>query len=112
MNDIITAENITSRKEVLDAGYKAWRETANGRIIFQLAYSRALLLRTKGMRRYSIKGILEAIRFDRAADYGSDEGYRINNNRSSRLARDLMDNDSRLVGFFETRTLSEATCLQ
>lgn len=69
--------------------------------------SRALLVRKK--RRYGSKAIVEVLRFERIMS-GRDEQepFKLNNNYTSRLARKLMDEDPRFVGFFETRELRTA----
>jgi hypothetical protein len=55
---------------------------------------------------YGAKAIMEVLRYHRIVS-GADETepFKINNNYSSRIARKLMDEDERFVGFFETREL-------
>lgn len=63
-------------------------------------------LLTRNRRRYGAKAIMEVIRFHRAMS-GADEQepFKVNNIYSSRLARKLMEEDTRFIGFFETREL-------
>jgi hypothetical protein len=56
--------------------------------------------------RYGAKAIMEVLRYHRTIS-GQDETepFKLNNIYSSRLARKLMEEDARFIGFFETRNL-------
>ena len=62
-------------------------------------------LRDAGHRRYSSRGICEAMRFNRAVVTTRIDDFKINNNWTSRLARVLIDEDPSWADFFETRRL-------
>lgn len=90
----------------LDEQYQRWKRTENGRAVLNAARERALRLRHRGFRHWGIKCILEAIRYDFALELGTDDdGFKVNNNWASRVARDLMQMHQELVGFFDTREL-------
>lgn len=67
----------------------------------------ALAARSRGVRRYGIKGLFEQLRWQYAIQTAGDD-FRLNNIYSSRYARLLMDNEPGLAGFFETRRLQAA----
>lgn len=90
----------------IQAAYREWRATPDGLAVVAAVRRRALEVRRRGFRRYGIQAIAEVVRFDRAIAAGPDqEGYKVNNSYLSRLARDLMDEDTELRGFFEIREL-------
>jgi hypothetical protein len=67
----------------------------------------AVKLRDKGHRHYDAKGIVEVIRFHRATSGKDRDGWKINNNFTSRLSRKLIADDPSFAGFFEFRKLKE-----
>lgn len=90
----------------LDEQYERWKRSEHGLAVLAAARERALRLRHRGFKHYGIKCILEAIRFDFALQLGADDdGFKVNNNYSSRIARDLMASYPELSCFFETREL-------
>jgi len=92
--------------KTLDEKYREWRQTPHGRIIYAEALRRALFLQTKGLQHLGVKFILESIRWDRLYHTGIDaEGFKVNNNTSSRLSREIMQEQPLLQDFFETRAL-------
>lgn len=62
-------------------------------------------LRSRGHKRYGAKGIVEVIRFHRATTGPDVNGFKINNNFTSRYARMLIEEDPSFDGFFEMRRL-------
>jgi hypothetical protein len=62
-------------------------------------------LRARGHKRYSIKGLVEVLRFHHAVDGRPDEPWKLNNVYTSRYARMLVESDPSLATFFETRQL-------
>lgn len=60
--------------------------------------------RESGRKHYSIKAIIERVRWHVAIQTRGDD-FKINDHWSSRLARLLMQKDPRLEGFFELRKL-------
>ncbi|GEM_PF-3202630 len=96
--------------ETSDVKYTRWRNSPHGRAVVDAAMTRATRLRQRGFQRYGIKCILEAIRYDFALKLGADaDGFKVNNNVASRLAREIMAARPELAGFFETRELRDAT---
>lgn len=74
--------------------------------VYERLRSKALRLRRQGFSRYSIKTLVEVLRWE--DDVETDDpntGYRINNVYTSRYARLLMAREPELRGFFETRAL-------
>jgi len=90
----------------LDEQYAAWKQSEHGRAVLAAAHERAIRLRRRGFKHYGIKCIIEAIRYEFSLQLGADEdGFKVNNNYSSRIARDLMASYPELSCFFETREL-------
>jgi hypothetical protein len=90
----------------IDAAYRAWLKTEDGGVIARAIRDRALALVRRGWRHYGIRALWEAARFDRALEVGpGEDGYKLNDHYTSRLARDLMGKYPELEGFFETREL-------
>lgn len=85
--------------------YEEWRVTTDGRLVFYELRRRALTLHDRGWRHYSHKAIIETIRYDRNIKVGPDNGFKINDHYTSRLAREVMDSTPALRGFFEVREL-------
>ena len=96
-------------QRTLDDLFAEWLQSDIGRAIYVEAASRALQLRARGVVRYGIGAICESIRYDwtLAGRLGVDaDGFKVNNNHRSRLARRLMAEHPDLVGMFEVRRLS------
>ena len=90
----------------LQEKYNEWLQSEQGKTIAREVVGRARALRERGFDRYGVKAICESIRFDMSVRSGVDaDGYKVNNNYSSRMARDLMAYFPELDGFFETRGL-------
>jgi hypothetical protein len=89
--------------------YRTWRSSTAGQAVYLDAVRRARILRRAGFAHYGIGAIVEAIRYDRAIQVRRDEaGFRINNNHRALLAREIMEVNPDLAGFF---TLRERTAL-
>jgi hypothetical protein len=92
----------------IDERYAAWRRTTDGQTVFREVLTRAIRLRARGWTHYSVKALIEAIRYDRDVALGPSadgSGFKINDHYSSRLAREVIASDGSLRGFFETREL-------
>ena len=90
----------------LQRRFEEWLATDDGQAVYEHVRGRALRLRRRGWRRFGMKALWEAARYDRALEVGPDaEGWKVNNNYHSRLARRLMDEEPELQGFFELREL-------
>lgn len=99
------ADPILEDDDRVEAAYRAWLGTDNGRTVSVAIRDRALGERSLGKAHASIQRLAELVR-DEAVAAGRDEaGYRVNNSHLSRLARDLMRKYPELVGFFEIREL-------
>ena len=70
--------------------------------IYQELVGRGLALREKGIRRFGIAALFEAMRYDVAVRTGGDT-YKLNNNYKAFYARLIMSNVVALKDFFETR---------
>lgn len=65
----------------------------------------ALGLRRRGVRRYSIAGLFEVLRYEHALRTDDPaSAYKLNNDYRSFYARELMRREPALAGFFELRT--------
>ena len=75
--------------------------------VYRLFCDLAEQMRATGRRRYSARTILHVIRWHRAleSDPREDEGFKINNNYSSRYARMLITERPEFEGFFSLREL-------
>ena len=65
-------------------------------------------LKSRGHKRYGIGSLFEVIRWHRALQSRDEAGFKVNNNFRSRYARLIMQRESDLAGFFETRELRAA----
>jgi len=81
--------------------FKAFHE-ANPHV-YQALRKLALQMRREGIRRYSMKGLFEVLRWQYSLQTGGDD-YKLNNYFTSFYARLLMASEPRLSGFFETRS--------
>lgn len=87
-----------------DEGFMAWLQSDEGKLISTEFVRLARSLKDRGCRRYGAKAVCEYIRFNRALKEGRD-GFKLNNNVTSRLARWAMQTYPDLAGFFEVREL-------
>lgn len=62
----------------------------------------------RGYTKYSVKTLIEIVRWSFIVDKGYRE-FSIDNNFSSSYAREIMKNEPDLADFFETRSLRKAT---
>ncbi len=86
--------------------FDRWIETTDGRRVEAEVVKRARLLQTRGWRHYGIAALIEAVRYDASVSLlGDADGYRVNNNHRSLLARRVMERYPDLSDFFETRDL-------
>ena len=90
----------------IEEKFTAWMRTPDGIHAYDNVRTRAFRLKERGWRHFGIKALWEAARYDRALELGPDvDGFKLNNNYSSRMARLLMDNEPGLRGFFSLREL-------
>ena len=90
----------------LQTRYAEWRASADGEAVYLNVRERALALRRRGWRHFGIGALWEAARYDWALRVGPDAtGVKVNNDYRSRMARELMEQEPTLAGFFETREL-------
>lgn len=100
------AEPLTPPQPSLQQRFEEWLRTSHGQAVYAECRDRAFALRDAGVRHYGIAAIFESARFDRRLRLGKDEdGFRLNHNHRSRLARRLMADYPSLDGMFETREL-------
>jgi len=93
-------------KRTLQEKYEDWRATPDGEVVYEAVRAAALRLRERGWRHYGIHALWEAARYTHALKVGPDEeGWKLNDHHTSRMARELMENEPALDGFFEIRTL-------
>jgi len=89
----------------IEVAFRRWLRTPDGQLVYRECRDRALALRRRGWRHFSIRPIWEAIRYDWAIRVGPEDGFKLNDHYHSRMARLLMDTEPELEGFFEVRRL-------
>ena len=94
-SDVVAERSVQERFEAFHA--------ENPRVYERLHF-RALALVESGHARIGIKMLWEVLRYDLLLDHG-DNGFKLNNDFTSRYARLLMATDQRLAGVFQTREL-------
>lgn len=106
MSPIVQPGLRLGRYLTLQERYKEWRATSDGETVVAAVTEAALRLHRRGFKHYGIAALFEAARYTYALRVGPDaEGFKLNNNWRSRLARDLMVEHPELDGFFELREL-------
>jgi hypothetical protein len=86
--------------------FLTWITSDHGNTVLTEFISRAKALKRAGFRQYGAKAIVEGIRFDWDVKCGpGPDGFKINNNYTSRLARYAMRICPELDGFFELREM-------
>jgi hypothetical protein len=70
--------------------------------VFENLKSMALMLNNKGHKRYGIKALFEVLRYNKAITTSGND-FKLNNNFTALYARKIMEECSKLDGFFETR---------
>jgi hypothetical protein len=84
-------------------GYNDWRATAAGGHVFVEVLRRARAVRAAGFKTFGIACIWEAIRYDSAVTLGESASFKLNNDHRAFMAREVMDFDPELEGFFQLR---------
>ncbi len=67
----------------------------------------ALRLKKRGRNHYGIAALFEVLRYERALVTVGDE-FKLNNNYRALYAREIMENEKELGGFFATRARTSA----
>lgn len=95
--------------QTLDERFDAYHEEHPE--VYDLLVRYARQAKTAGHSRYSIKTIMEVVRWDRsvAVPLGKGEAFHLNNSYGSRYARLIMEECADLADFFETRVLTSKT---
>jgi hypothetical protein len=91
-------------RRTIDARFDAFDE--RNPWVWQLFERHALRLIQRGRRHFSSDAILHVIRYEVAANTNSDDGFKINNDFSSRYARKFVQAHPEHAEFFATRRLS------
>jgi hypothetical protein len=89
----------------LQERFEEWLASPDGQFVAEWIRERALQMRHRGWRHYSVKALYEAARFARDVQVGPNAGWKLNNSYTSRLARLLMQQEPELESFFEVREL-------
>jgi hypothetical protein len=61
-----------------------------------------------GHERYSIAALFELVRWHRTVEVRSSDGFKLNNNHRAFYAREIMEREPDLAGFFATREQTAA----
>ena len=90
-----------------DEAFKEWVHTDLGREIMRKVIAIAVVLADDGWKHYGIAHIIDRIRWSHDLKHGPDaDGFKINNNWRSRIARyAMMKRPDKLAGFFRVREL-------
>lgn len=70
--------------------------------VLALLRDKALTLKGRGFKRYGLKALFEALRYDMAVQTNG-QPFKLDNGFTAHYARKLMEVEPRLKGFFETR---------
>lgn len=73
--------------------------------VYELFKRFAMQARNAGRRRFGAKAIMERVRWYAEIETHGGDGFKVNNNFTSRYARMLIDEYPEFKGFFETRRL-------
>lgn len=76
--------------------------------VYETLRRMALTMRRRGVKQFGIAALFEVLRYEAALRTAGDE-FKLNNSYRSFYARLLMEEESELTGFFETRTLGYIT---
>ena len=90
---------------------KFWEYHRSNPHVFELFKKYAQEIRDSGFRHYGSKSIFERVRWHLDVETLDPEGFKMNNNYSSRYARLLMFEDPTFEGFFRNRTLKTYSVL-
>lgn len=102
--DLFSADTTIKRRLTLAERYLQWRETDHGKEVFALALAESIGAYQSGFEHYSIDLITSVIRHRHNLTHKPGDGsFIFNNSFRPLLARELMEADERLRGFFETR---------
>jgi hypothetical protein len=71
--------------------------------VFERLKAMALALKARGFKKYGLRALWEAMRYDASIQTGEDP-YKLNNNLAPFMARKLMAEVPGLESFFETRS--------
>jgi len=85
--------------------YDAWRATAHGKHVYDMFCSFAYRALNSGVKRYSHKWIVERVRWEVWIETKSPDSFKINNDYTSRMARELVNEDVRFGSLFQLRAL-------
>lgn len=99
----MTQQEMQWQPATIDLRFQVWLEAHPEALDEFVAIARRM--KSKGVTRYSSDGILHIIRWNALVDGRDHQGYRCNNDFSSRLARLAMQRFEDLRGFFELRKL-------
>lgn len=83
--------------------YAEWRGTPDGIDVYRFIRKRAIAMRNAGWRHYSMKALWEVARFELDLERGPESGFKLNNDYTALLARELMAELPALAGMFELR---------
>jgi hypothetical protein len=73
--------------------------------VYHMLVAKAIALKRRGIDRYGIAAIWEALRYSRAM-YSATDDYKLNNNYKAYYARLIMKTVAELEGYFSTRAQS------
>lgn len=87
------------RREIYNRFLKFWNENPQ---VYERLRELALELKRRGVRKYSIKGLFEVLRWEHALETKGDT-FKLNDHYTAWYARALMKNEPELKEFFNTR---------
>ncbi len=92
--------------ETIQAKFDAWIETPSGKMVAYWLIRMAYHLRNRGVQHFSMRDAIGICRYRLALRLEpDDEGFKINNNYSSRLIRWIEQKKPDLEGFYIKKTL-------
>ena len=86
--------------------YKEWRQTPHGKEVYGKCLDISQQMAERGFNHYSIWLVIGVVRHHRHLESGTDdEGFKVCNNYTPYLSRELMATGMLPDGFFTTKTL-------
>lgn len=85
--------------------FDEWLASPDGQLVYDEVVVRATRLRDRGWAHFSVHAIWESIRYDHSVRVGPEDGFKLNDHYTSRMARRVMADWPALDGFFEVRGL-------
>ena len=88
----------------IDERYAEWRRTPHGQSVYKTFRHYAYVALDR-CTKYSHKALVERVRWHHVIEERSPDGFKINDHYTSRMARELVEENGRFADLFDLRTL-------